>query len=131
MAVGEDMLDTQVAYMDVPAAALAEMDANVSMVDNTHKQSQAEQKNREEATKREDKLKKDIKDALTNLKSNTEAFGKPSLNLTQLSTERRIGCVDMWLEMTKLKESYSKLLEDKTKVLGLNSGIDLTQDEEN
>ena len=33
--------------------------------------------------------------------------------------------------MTKLKESYSKLLEDKTKVLRLNSGIDLTQDEEN
>ena len=131
MAVGEDMLDTQVAYMDVPAAALAEMDANVSMVDDTHKQSQAEQKNREEATKREDKLKKDIKDALTNLKSNTEAFGKPSLNLTQLSTERRIGFVDMRLEMTKLKESYSKLLEDKTKVLRLNSGIDLTQDEEN
>ena len=103
--------------MDVPAAALAEMDANVSMVDDTHKQSQAEQKNREEAIKREDKLKKDIKDALTNLKSNTEAFGKLSLNLTQLSTERRIGFVDMRLEIgdDKVKRIIFKIVRRQDK----------------
>ena len=130
VAVGEDMVDTEVAYMDAPASSLAEMDIKVSTSEDAHKQMQTEQQNREEATAKEAKLKKDIDDALTNLRSNTEAFGKPSLNLTQLSTEGRISFVDMRLEMTKLEESFSKLLHDKTKVLRLDSSIDLGPEED-
>ena len=130
IAIGEDLLETEIAYMDIPAATLADMDVKVSTAEDTHMQSQREQQTRQDAALNEAKQKKDAEDALTNLRTNIDAFGKPSTVLTQLSADNRISPVDMRSEMTKVEEAFSKLLVDKTKVLSLDSSIDLVQEEE-
>ena len=116
--------------MDVPVAILAEMDLKITTADDTYKQSQMEQKTREEATAKEARKKKDIDDALTSFRTNMEAFGEPSTNLTQLSTEKRISFVDMRSELSKLEESFAKVLLDKTTVLRLDPSQDLSRDDE-
>ena len=130
IAVGEEVLDTEVVYMDGPATTLADMDVKISTAEETHSQQKAEQQTREEAAANEAKQKKDINDALTNLRANIEAFGEPSTNLTQLSTGKSISYVDMRSEMSKLEESFAKLLQDKTTVLRLDPSIDLSRDDE-
>ena len=53
IAVGEEVLDTEVAYMDGPATTLADMDVKISTAEETHSQLKAEQQIREEAAANE------------------------------------------------------------------------------
>ena len=55
-----------------------------------------------------------------------ENFGKPSVNLTELSNEKKISFADMRLELTKLENSQSQLLEERVKVSNLDPSFDLS-----
>ena len=55
-----------------------------------------------------------------------EGFGKPSVNLAQLSNEKKISFADMQGEIAKLEDSQSKLLEERVKVTDMDPAADLS-----
>ena len=126
--VEEDTLEAELTYMDAPSEALAAMDVKISTAEDTHKQSQAEQQTWEERAANEARKQKEVDDARISFNANMEAFGQPSENLGQTSAEKRVSLTDMRAEMKKLEDSFSKLLQDKTKLLALDSAIDLVQE---
>ena len=63
--------------------------------------------------------------SLAALKANIESFGRPATKLTKLTTEKVISCADMRLELVKIETTYSRLLEERTKLINLNPTTDL------
>ena len=64
----------------------------------------------EEATK-----KGEFEHALASFKAKLEGFGKPSVNLVEISNEKKISFTDMRSELSKLENSQTKLLEEAYK----------------
>ena len=105
----EESLEAELTYLDAPANVLSSMDVKVGTSVETEKQEQLREKNAEdEAVKRQESLA-----AQAAFKSKLEGFGKPSVNLTELSTEKNISFLDMRAEVKKLEDMQAKLLEEK------------------
>ena len=68
---------------------------------------------------------KEFQGKLANFKASIESFGNPSANLSQLSREKNISCVDMRSEIGKIEATMAKLLVAKEKLVTLNPSADL------
>ena len=91
VALEEDQLETEVAYLDSLAGELALMDLKVNTSLETHSQKARQDKaDEDEATR-----KQEFNRALAAFKAKLENFGKPSVNLTELSNEKKISFADM------------------------------------
>ena len=88
----------------------------------TEKQEQLREKNAEdEAVKRQESLA-----AQAAFKSKLEGFGKPSVNLTELSTEKNISFLDMRAEVKKLEDMQAKLLKERVQFSNRDPSADLS-----
>ena len=118
----EDGLETELAYLDAPAAVLSDLDLRVSTSEQTEEQSRIQQQTEaNEATK-----KQEFEVAKAALKAKIEGFGKPSVNLISLSNEKKISFGDMRSEIKKLEESLAKLMEERVKLGNMDPTADLS-----
>ena len=115
----EDHEDAADSYLDDPSSTLASMHVSVSKAVAANKE--------KVATANEVKEKEaQFQGSLAALKANIKSFGSPATNLTRLTTEKVISCADMRIELSKIEATYSKLMDEKTKLINLNPTADLT-----
>ena len=122
VAVEEDQLETEGAYLDTVSDELSAMDLKVC----TSLDTQNQQDKQEKAVEDEAERKRNFEGALAALKTKLESFGKPSANLSELIAEKSISFVDMRLEVSKLEDQQAKLLEERVKVASMDPAADIS-----
>ena len=122
IALEEDQVEAEAAYLDGTARELAEMDVKVSTSQETQKQQQLQ----EQADADKAEAKRKFEGAIATLRTKIEGFGKPSANLLELTRDKRISFVDIRQEIQKLEESQAKLLEERGKVVDLDPSADVS-----
>ena len=122
IALDEDQIETEEAYLNSPAEDLSAMDVKV----NTSTQAQNAQQAQDKADADKASQKLVFEGAVASFKTKVESFGKPSVNLQQLINEKTISFADMWLEMTKLENSQAKLLEERVALSNMDPTADLS-----
>ena len=120
--LAEDQIDTELTYLDAPAVVLSDMDLRVSTAAQTEKQSQIAQQTEADETLRI----QEFTAAQASFRAKLEGFGKPSANLSLLSSEKNISYADMRLEVKKLEDSQNKLLEERVKLVNMDPTADLS-----
>ena len=120
--VPEDQIETELAYLDAPAVLLSEMDLRVSTAAQTERQSQVAAQTEADATLK----KQEFTAAQASFRTKLEGFGKPSANLSLLSSEKNISYADMRLEIKKLENSQAKLVEERVKLVNMDPTADLS-----
>ena len=122
LALEEDQMEAEETYLDALAGELSAMDVKV----NTSKQTQSAQQAQEKALADEAAQKKAFEGAVAAFKAKVEGFGKPSVNLQQLITEKTISYADTRLEISKLESSQAKLLDERVAVSNMDPTADLS-----
>ena len=110
--VDEQVIENEGDYLNGPAEVLSDMDVKVSQAENTADTAASKRK---------------FDTSVSSFKAKIDAFGKPSENITQLSTEKTISFGDMRLELAKIEENYSRLLDDQVKLLEIDPSADITE----
>ena len=115
----EEQLDEEDNYLNAPSTTLAQMHVSVGKTMADARNSAAEvSKNAEKKIL--------FEGSLATFRAGIESFGSPSTNLTLLSTEKTVSCLDMRAELSKLEVAMAKLMEDKVKLLNMDPTADLT-----
>ena len=114
--VEESVLDEEGDFLESSSVILNEMDKKVA--DKVHQLKTVETENNN---------KELFQRSLTQFKTNIESFGSPSGLLSELSTENRVSCADMRLELSKIEGSYEKLLTERLELISLDSTADFTE----
>ena len=122
IALEEDQIEAEEIYLEDPANDLSAMDIKVNTSRETHAQQQAQ----EQAVADEAERRRNFEGAVAAFRAKVEGFGKPSVNLAQLSNEKKISFADMRGEIAKLEDSQSKLLEERVKVADMDPAADLS-----
>ena len=122
IALEEDQIEAEEVYLEEPANDLSAMDIKVNTSRETHAQQQAQ----EQAVADEAERRRNFEGAVAAFRAKVEGFGKPSVNLAQLSNEKKISFADMRGEIAKLEDSQSKLLEERVKVADMDPAADLS-----
>ena len=115
----EDELDAEDSYLDDPSDTLARMHISVG-------KAIANAKTRADVADKDAEKKRLYEGSLAAFRAGIESFGNPSTNLTLLSTEKTVSCLDMRAELSKLEVAMSKLMEDKVKLLNMDPAADIT-----
>jgi len=97
----EDEMDAEETFMEDPAKVLAEIDIQIGTAKEGQKRLQEELQNKERDDAAATKKQRDS--AVAVFRASVESFGKPSINLAQLSSEGNISVADMRLEISKRK----------------------------
>ena len=127
--VDDDIIAEEASYLDAPAVTLSDMDLRVTQAaenqekvrQDTEKEQQAQQQRDREA----ENVKRKQNRAKAVLKASIEGFGKPSRNLSELSSAKTISFSDMRAEIEKIETSLAKILQEKVNLLDLDPSADL------
>ena len=115
-------MEAEVTYLDALADELSQMDLKVNTSEETSKQKEQQEKSVAEDTAK----KHEFQCALAALRAKLEGFGKPSINLEDLSREKKISFADMRLELSKLEGSQASLLEERVRVSNMDPSADIS-----
>ena len=120
----DEDLSAEDTYLDDPSDVLAQMKLKIDkLVLETNKKTEDESA---AADKR-----KQFDGLLSTFKADILSFGKPSTNLSQLSSSKTISFKDMRSEVEKIESNLVKLQEERRKLMDLDPTADLTAVHEN